>query len=94
MNPASASAGGGAEGAPRPAAHIPSPCSVSWALSRCVDLTGVTKKSVLRLLAEHCSDAAEKRTLLYFAAKVRRLGGIYRVYGRKRVAGSRGVTVY
>lgn len=75
MNPA-ASASGGAEGAPRPAAHIPSPCSVGWALSRCVDLTGVTKKSVLRLLAEHCSDAAEKRTLLYFAAKVRYEGSV------------------
>lgn len=50
-------------------AHLPSPASLGFVLSRCVDLTGPTKKSVLRLLAEHCHDAAERRTLTFFCAK-------------------------
>ncbi|GIL57574.1 hypothetical protein Vafri_12779 [Volvox africanus] len=53
----------------RVASHIPSPCSVGYALSHCVDLTSVTRKSVLRLLAEHAVDAAERRTLMYLSSR-------------------------
>ncbi|EFJ49456.1 hypothetical protein VOLCADRAFT_59322, partial [Volvox carteri f. nagariensis] len=65
---AAASAAGGSSGG-RVASHIPSPCSVGYALSHCVDLTSVTRKSVLRLLAEHATDAAERRTLMYLSSK-------------------------
>ncbi|KAG2435704.1 hypothetical protein HXX76_006903 [Chlamydomonas incerta] len=53
----------------RPATHIPSPCSIGYALANCVDLTSPARKSLLRLLAEHAHDASEKRTLLFLSAK-------------------------
>ena len=49
--------------------HLPSPCTLGYALTRCVDLTSSTKKSVLRMLAEHCTNPAEKRTLIYIFSK-------------------------
>ena len=49
--------------------HLPSPCTLGYALTRCVDLTSSTKKGVLRMLAEHCTNPAEKRTLIYLVSK-------------------------
>ena len=49
--------------------HLPSPCTVGYAFSRCLDLTGAPKKSLLRLLADHCSEPSEKRTLTYFSSR-------------------------
>lgn len=49
--------------------HIAWPCSIRQALTYHVDLTGVPRKSLLRLLAEHCSDEAEKRTLMYLSSR-------------------------
>ena len=41
-----------------------SPCSIRTALSRYCDLTSPTKKSLLRMLASHCSADADKAKLL------------------------------
>ena len=49
--------------------HLPSPCSIGYALSHCVEITGAPKKSLLRMMAEHCSDPAEKRTLVFFTSR-------------------------
>ncbi len=62
-------ASGGAES---PLTHLPSPCTMAYALSRCCELSGPPKKSLLRMLAEHCSDPAEKRTLIFFTSKAGR----------------------
>ncbi|GAX83375.1 hypothetical protein CEUSTIGMA_g10800.t1 [Chlamydomonas eustigma] len=55
-----------------PLTHIPSPCSTWHALNRCVDISGPPKKSLLRILAEYCSEPSEKRTLIYFTSKAGR----------------------
>lgn len=49
--------------------HLRAPCSVAAALTAGVDLTGPPRKSLLRLLAEHCEDAGEKRALLRLCSR-------------------------
>ncbi|KIZ07342.1 5-methyltetrahydrofolate-homocysteine methyltransferase reductase [Monoraphidium neglectum] len=62
-----------AAGRPAPGAtllpHIVSPCSLRHALTHNVDIAGKPQKGLLRLLAEHCRNEAEKRTLLFLCAK-------------------------
>ena len=53
----------------RPLQHIKWPCSVRDALLHGVDLTGPPKKSLLRVLAEYCSDNAEKEKLMLVCSR-------------------------
>ena len=39
------------------------------ALQRGCDLTGVLRKSLLRLLGEHCADAGERHALLHLSSR-------------------------
>lgn len=41
--------------------HLAPPTTLRAAFGRGCDVTGVPRKSLLRLLAEHCADEAEKR---------------------------------
>lgn len=52
--------------------HLRWPCSAKHALMYGCDVTSVPRKSLLRVLAEHTSDPAEKRTLLYMCCKAGR----------------------
>jgi NADPH-ferrihemoprotein reductase len=59
--------GAGAQGAATAdalAPHLGAPCTLRSAFSRALDLTTPARKSLLRLLAEHASDPAERRHLL------------------------------
>jgi len=55
--------------APRPLQHIKWPCSIREAFLHGIDLTGPPKKSLLRVLAEHCSDPAEKAALMRLCSR-------------------------
>ncbi|KAI3429341.1 hypothetical protein D9Q98_005436 [Chlorella vulgaris] len=49
--------------------HLKAPCSVRGALTSGVDLRAPPRKSLLRLLAEHCSEAAERAALLHLCSR-------------------------
>jgi NADPH-ferrihemoprotein reductase len=49
--------------------HLGWPCSLRMALLRGCDLTGVPRKSLLRLLGEHCADAGERHALLHLSSR-------------------------
>ena len=57
----------GSTAAPLP--HIRCPATVGDALSHCVDLTSPPRKSLLRVLAEACTDAAERTDLLLLCSR-------------------------
>jgi len=50
-------------------AHLRWPCSLRSALMSGCDLTGVPKKSLLRILAEYCSDGGERHRLLHLSSR-------------------------
>lgn len=69
-----AAAGAGAAGSTqhhsdRLLPHLRAPCSVRAALTAGVDLTGPPRKSLLRLLGEHCAEPAERRRLLHLCSR-------------------------
>lgn len=53
----------------RPSQHIKWPCTVRDAFMHGVELTGPPKKSLLRVLAEHCGDEAEKARLMRLCSR-------------------------
>lgn len=50
-------------------AHIPRSCTVFEALSYYIEITQVPKKSLLRVMAEYCSDPTDRDLLLYLVSK-------------------------
>lgn len=51
-------------------AHLPPNFSLGWALTHRLDLAAATqRKSLLRVLAEHCKDKAQARTLLFWTSR-------------------------
>lgn len=63
------SSGGGHHHAERLLPHLRAPCSVRRALARGVDLTGPPRKSLLRLLAEHCAAPEERAAALRLCSR-------------------------
>lgn len=59
----------GADAAAKPLRHLHWPCSVRAALLRGCDLTAVPRKSLLRLLAEHCQEGAEKDRVMHLCSR-------------------------
>jgi NADPH-ferrihemoprotein reductase len=57
------------EHATHPLPHIHTPCTVAEAFTRHVDVTGCPRKSLLRVLAEHCSKTEEKDALLHLSSR-------------------------
>ena len=55
--------------AERPLSHLKWPCTVRAAFSRGVDLTSPPRKSLLRSLAEHCTDPQHARQLLHLSSR-------------------------
>jgi len=53
----------------KPLQHVKWPCSVESALLHGIDLTSPPKKSLLRLLAEYCSDEREKEKLMHLCSR-------------------------
>ena len=52
-----------------PLPHVRTPCTVTDALLKYVDITSCPRKSLVRVLAEHCSDAKDKTTLLHLSSR-------------------------
>lgn len=61
-------AAGGSQGG-KLLSHLGWPCTLKSALLRGCDLTGLPRKSLLRVLAEHTSDPAERQTLLLLSSR-------------------------
>ena len=61
-----------ADAAAHPLPHIPSPCSLRHAFARCVDISGLPSRPLLRLLAEHCANDADKKQLLLLSSRTGR----------------------
>eukprot|EP00890_Picochlorum_soloecismus_P000985 jgi/Picsp_1/1888/NSC_05354-R1_protein len=53
----------------KPLQHVKWPCSVESAFLHGLDLTSPPKKSLLRLLAEYCSDEKEKEKLMHLCSR-------------------------
>lgn len=51
--------------------QIPSPCTIEYALTHCVDLTSIPRKAVVRALANYCTDQVEKKQLLALCSRSR-----------------------
>ncbi|KAI8467258.1 MAG: hypothetical protein J3K34DRAFT_460460 [Monoraphidium minutum] len=61
-----------AGGADPPLPHVEWPCTLRRAFTCGVDVAGQPQRALLRLLAEHCGDEGDKRTLLFLSAKAGR----------------------
>jgi len=57
------------EHATHPLPYIRTPCTVESAFTNYIDITGCPRKSLLRVLAEHCSDQGEKNALLHLSSR-------------------------
>ena len=55
--------------ATHPLPHIRTPCTVESAFTNYIDITGCPRKSLLRVLAEHCSNEGEKNALLHLSSR-------------------------
>ena len=57
------------EHATHPLPHIHTPCTVKSVFTNYIDITGCPRKSLLRVLAEHCGNAEEKDALLHLSSR-------------------------